>query len=185
MVGFNLFEDCLRLRRYAPESSFYITLSLFRPYAELGSLARLRPTAIPVSAGVSRKSVHLFRRRSYFPKAFTGPKKTTSRERLPNLSLRREPYAIQPPGSDKTRITGRHRPSLTNHHPHLLIDLPEPYEPCTPCRLSSATRQRQKVAWRRPVSRRRQHAPRATGAHSQAAMAPFLPLRRTTTPHHW
>ena len=182
MVCINLLECVFRLRGCAPESSLSITLHPLRRYASSGSPARLLPIAIPVSAGVSRKRVHLFRRRSYFQKAFTGPKTTTSRERLPNLCLPLKPNAIQSPGSGATRVTGRRRQSLTNHHHHFLIVFPEPYGPCTPSRQLPAARQPHKTTWRRPVPHRRQHASRATGIHSQAVMTSLLPLRSTTTP---
>lgn len=184
MVFFTLFECCLRLLRYAPESSFDITLPPLRPYSETGSLARSLPDEISVSAGVSRKRVHLFRWRSYFQKAFTGAKKTTSRERLPNPSLRRRTFTTQPPGLGVSRITGLHRQSLTNHRSYFLIFPPGP---CASGGPETAARHQQMIARRRPASLRRQHASRdhLTGTHSQAVMASVRPSRPYATPHHW
>lgn len=183
MVFFILFECCLRLLRHTPESSFNITLPPLRPYREPGALARSLPDENPVSAGVSRKRVHLFRWRSYFQKAFTGAKKTTSRERLPNPSLRRRTFTTQPPGPDVSRTTGLHRLSLPNHRPRLLIFSSGPYASGGP---ETATRHQPMIARRWPASLRRQHTSRdhVTGAHSQAVMAPAWPSRRTATPHH-
>jgi len=163
MVSFILFECCLRLLLHTPESSFNITLLPLRPYREPGSLARSLPDENPVSAGVSRKRVHLFRWRSYFQKAFTGAKKTTSRERLPIPSPRRRNFTTQPPGPGVSRTTGLHRQSLTNHRPHFhyfLLDRTRP-------------------AGRKPP---RNHV---TGANSQTVMTPLWPSRRYATPHHW
>lgn len=155
MVSRISFECCPRLLRHTPESAFNITLPPLRPYCEPGSLARSLPDENPVSAGVSRKRVHLFRRRSYFPKVFTGAKKTTSRERLPNLSLPRWALAAQASGSRVNRITGFHRQSLTIHRPHFLMLSPEPHRPYT---------SHHQV---RPASLRMPHASRqrVTGAH--------------------
>lgn len=162
MVSLTLFECCLRLLRHAPESSLNITLPPLRPYREPGSLAQSLPEAIPVSAGVSRKRVHLFRWRSYFHKAFTGAKKTTSRERLPNPSLPRWTMAAQATGSRVSRITRFHRQSLTIHRPHFLMLSPEPRRPCTS--------HHQVIA--RETARVAPHATRVR------------PLRCSTTSHH-
>lgn len=186
MVFFNLFACCLRLLPHAPESSFAITLSPLCPYCDPGSLALSRPEAIPVSAGVSRKIVHLFRWRSYFQKAFTGTKKTTSRERLPNPSLRRRIFTIQTPGSGMRRVTGRHRQSLTNHGPHFLILPPEPYGTCALGRPESAACHHRMIARRQPAFLRLWHTTRDrdTGDQSPSVMAPVLPLRCYATPYH-
>ena len=157
MVFFKLLACCLRLLCHAPESTVAITLPPLRPYCEPGSLARSQPDAIPVSAGVSRKSVHLFRRRSYFQKAFTGTKKTTSRERLPNPSLRRRTRTTTP-GSGVMSILGFQRQSLTNHRPHFLMRSPEPHRPCAPGRPEYATRHHAAITRGQPTALRRQHA---------------------------
>jgi len=127
IVSLILFESCLRLLRHTPESSFNITLPPLCPYCEPGFLARSLPDKIIVSAGDSRKRVHLFRRRSYFQKAFTGAKKTTSRERLPNPYLRPRTFTAQPPGPGVSRVTGLRKPSLTNHRLHFLRFAPGPH----------------------------------------------------------
>jgi hypothetical protein len=125
------------------KAHLFITLPCTPPYCEPGCPVRSRSDTIPVSAGVSRKRVHLFRWGSYFHKAFTGAKKTTSRERLPNPSLQRRNFAFQPWASAKTprpNKTGTTRTVdipqdfLTNQRHHFLIRLPKPFGPCPPCR---------------------------------------------------
>jgi len=155
MVSRTLFECCPSLLRHTPESAFNITLPPLRPYREPESRARSRPDENPVSAGVSRKRVHLFRRRSYFHKVFTGAKKTTSRERLTNPSLPRGAMAAQASGSRENTITEFHRQPLTIQRPHFLMRPPEPQRPYTsPHQL-------------RPASLRMPHASRqrVSGAH--------------------
>ena len=83
-----LSECCPRPHRHAPESTTITLLPSILPYCESGIFARSASVAHRISAGVSRKSVHLFRWGSYFHKAFTGTKTTPSRERLPNLLVR-------------------------------------------------------------------------------------------------
>ena len=90
-------ECCPRPHRHAPESTKIALLPSVLPYPKSGTLTRPVYLAVRVSAGVSRKSVHLFRWRSYFHKAFTGTKITPSRERLPNLFIQRGGIAMPAP----------------------------------------------------------------------------------------
>ena len=93
------------------------------PYRESGTLAPSAYVALRVSAGVSRKSVHLFRWRSYFHKAFTRTKITPSRERLPNPFERQADCRTgsAAAASNRAGYPGRPTPaSLYTCPPHLL-----------------------------------------------------------------
>lgn len=134
-----------RLRRHypAPESTRNIILSRPLPYRAPEVHARSLPAAISVSAGVSRKRVHLFRWGSYFHKAFTGTKKTTSRERLPNPSSQCRNVPFRSRARAKTSCTTDIDTIRTvDMPPFVLINRrylflrwsPEPFGPCPPSR---------------------------------------------------
>jgi len=134
-------QHCLRRRDPASESTRNIILFCPLPYRGLEVRARSLPAAIRVSAGVSRKRVHLFRWGSYFHKAFTGTKKTTSRERLPNPSspCRNVPFrsrartkTSRTTDIDTIRTVDIPPLVLINRRHHFLIWSPEPFGPCPP-----------------------------------------------------
>lgn len=131
---------CLRRRHPAPESTHNIILFRPLPYREPEVHARSLPAAIPVSAGVSRKRVHLFRWGSYFHKAFTGTKKTTARERLPNPSAQRRSLPFRTRVRAKTsHTTGSDIIHTVDIPPRVLINrrhhfLLRPFGPCPPSR---------------------------------------------------
>lgn len=140
---FSIAQHCLRRRDPASESTRNIIL--FRPLPYRGPIvhARSLPAAIRVSAGVSRKRVHLFRWGSYFHKAFTGTKKTTSRERLPNPSspcrnilfrFRARVRTSRRTDIDTIRTVDMPPFILINRRHHFLIWSPEPFGPCPPSR---------------------------------------------------
>ena len=142
-------HHCLRRHYPAPESTRNIILSRPLPYREPEFHARSLPAAISVSAGVSRKRVHLFRWGSYFHKAFTGMKKTTSRERLPNPSspCRNVPFRSQARAKtsrttdiDSIRTVDISPLVLINRRHHFLIWSPEPFGPCPPSRPEAISR---------------------------------------------
>jgi len=153
-----------RLRRHypAPESTRNIILSRPLPYRAPEVHARSLPAAISVSAGVSRKRVHLFRWGSYFHKAFTGTKKTTSRERLPNPSspCRNVPFrsrartkTSRTTDIDTIRTVDIPPPVLINRRHHFLIWSPEPFGPCPPSRPEAFPRHYTGIdrGWRAPL----------------------------------
>ncbi len=152
----------LRRRDPASESTRNIILSRPLPYREPEIHARSLPAAIPVSAGVSRKRVHLFRWRSYFHKAFTGTKKTTSRERLPNPSSQCRNFPFRSRARAKTSCTTDidtirtvDMPPfvLINRRHHFLIWSPEPFGPCPPSRPEAFPRHYPGIdrRWRAPL----------------------------------
>ena len=133
-------ECCPRPRRHAPESTNITLLPFVLPYRESGTLARSVYYAPRVSAGVSRKSVHLFRWGSYFHKAFTGTKTTTSRERLPNPLLQRR-------GLHTCSLVAAPCLSKSSDRP-----APEPLYACHPHPLLPISRtERVHPAWGKPI----------------------------------
>ena len=155
-------QHCLRRRDPASESTRNIILFRPLPYRGPEVHARSLPAAIPVSAGVSRKRVHLFRWGSYFHKAFTGSKKTTSRERLPNPSspCRNFPFRSRA-GAETSRTTGIaaiHTVDippfvLINRRHHFLRWSPEPFGPCPPSRPKTILRRYPGIdrGWKAPL----------------------------------
>ena len=155
-------QHCLRRRDPASESTPNIILFRPLPYRGPEVHARSLPAAIRVSAGVSRKRVHLFRWGSYFHKAFTGTKKTTSRERLPNPSspCRNLPFRSRARAGtsrrtdiDTIRTVDIPPLVLINRRHHFLIWSPEPFGPCPPARPEASPRQYPGVdrGWRAPL----------------------------------
>jgi len=155
-------QHCLRRRDPASESTRNIILFCPLPYRGPEVRARSLPAAISVSAGVSRKRVHLFRWGSYFHKAFTGTKKTTSRERLPNPSspCRNVPFrsrartkTSRTTDIDTIRTVDIPPLVLINRRHHFLIWSPEPFGPCPPSRPEAFPRHYPGIdrGWRAPL----------------------------------
>jgi hypothetical protein len=124
-------ECCPRPHRHAPESTKIALLPPVLPYPKSGTLTRPVYLAVRVSAGVSRKSVHLFRWRSYFHKAFTGTKITPSRERLPNLFIQRGGLPCRRHGNrvPPSSASGRRASASALHSPPKSLIMPFRHRP--------------------------------------------------------
>jgi hypothetical protein len=184
-------QHCLRRRDPASESTPNIILFRPLPYRGPEVHARSLPAAIRVSAGVSRKRVHLFRWGSYFHKAFTGTKKTTSRERLPNpcspcrnLPFRSRTRAGTSRRTDIDTIRTVDIPPLVliNRRHHFLIWSPEPFGPCPPGHKHSPVIIRESIGdGGRFSARHARLAGHIIETNPHAVMTAALPLLRGAT----